>query len=108
MVKIYGSSDDLIEIEGDIVEEFNHMDGEETFLAFSDGTVLSVEYTNAGIWRINRVKEGVASYKKVEATSPDDEYSDCVTLGAGDQTGRGTVKFLWAVQGKMVVLRRMK
>ena len=98
MVTIYGSSDDLIEIEGDIVEEFDCTDGEERFLAFSDGTVLSVEYTNGGIWRINRVKNGGASYSKVEATDPDDEYSDKVTLGAPSLQN-----FYWVVCGKMAV-----
>lgn len=98
-VKVYGGSDDLVEVSGDIDAEFNE---EEASLAFSDGTVLHCEYTNAGLWRINRAVEGQASYSKWEATDPDSkEYSDVVTLGAGDNTGRGTVTLLWVVAGKM-------
>lgn len=98
MVTITGHSDDLIEIEGDIVEEFSHMpdsDNEETYLAFSDGTVLSVAYTNSGLWRINRVKTGQASYEKEEATGPDATYTDKVTLG-----GPSAQNIYWVVQGK--------
>jgi hypothetical protein len=98
-VKISGGSDDLISVEGDIDAEFNE---EEACLAFSDGTVLHVEYTNAGLWRINRQTPGAASYSKWEATDSDSkEYSDVVTLGAGDATGRGTVTLDWVVAGKM-------
>ena len=98
-VKVSGGSDDLIEVEGDITAEFNE---EEACLAFSDGTVLHVEYTNAGLWRINRAVEGSASYSKWEATDSDSkEYSDVVTLGAGDAVGRGAVALLWVVCGKI-------
>ena len=78
-VEIYGWSDDLIEVEGAIREEFDGMD-DEHFIAFSDGTVLAIEYTNAGIWRINRVEAGTATYSKVEGTDAEDNYSDRVTL----------------------------
>jgi len=40
MLKVYGASDDLIEIKGDIREEFSRYDSEGDYLAFSDGTVL--------------------------------------------------------------------
>ncbi len=52
-VIVYGASDDLIEVEGAIREEFTaNRDGEANLLAFSDGTLLEVTYTDAGIWRI--------------------------------------------------------
>lgn len=51
-IEIYGSSDDLIEIEGDFTEEFYSYD-KGNYLIFSDGTVLEIEYTVAGHWRIN-------------------------------------------------------
>lgn len=100
-VKVYGHSDDCIEVEGDIIAEFSE---DEACLAFSDGTVLHVEYTNAGLWRINRAVEGTASYSKFEATDPDSEqYSDMVTLGDGGAQGHGTVSFRWVVAGQMEV-----
>lgn len=91
-VTIYGASDDLIELDGAIREEFTCYDEDEpTYLAFSDGTVLSVLYDGQGMWRVNRVAEGSATYAKREATDPDDDYSDRVTL-AGD--------LAWCVYGK--------
>lgn len=90
-ITIYGASDDLIEIEGVIREEFNAYDEEENKLAFGDGTVLSVKYDDDGCWRINRVVEGTATYEKKEATDPDGDYTDRVTL-------TGDVK--WVLYGK--------
>jgi hypothetical protein len=89
-IVIYGASDDLIEIEGDISEELNppyNLDegGEKVWLACSDGTLLSVRYD--GRWRFARDTKGSAAYENDEAT--DDEgsredgkpaYSDVVTL----------------------------
>jgi len=82
MLKIYGASDDLIEIEGDITEEFNPKDGERSLLAFSDGTLLQIQYGAGGnaFWRITPLIYGSAKYRKVEATDEDENYSDVVTL----------------------------
>jgi hypothetical protein len=91
-LKIYGASDDLIEIEGDIREEFDHYDEDNPFyLAFSDGTVLSVNYNNDGFWRINRLAIGSAEYSKREGMDESDDYSDIATL-------KGDIK--WVVGGK--------
>jgi hypothetical protein len=78
-VEIYGASDDLIEVDGDLNEEFDG-GGDIQYLAFSDGTLLSVEYDSDVMWRINRLVEGVATYSKKEATDPDEDYTDRVTL----------------------------
>lgn len=87
-VTIYGASDGLIEVEGDISEEFNptsrFSDDDECdggLLVFSDGTVLNVAYTEEGVWRITPIAKGSARMEKVEAVSGDDDnYSDRVTL----------------------------
>lgn len=85
-VTIYGASDDLVEIEGDINEEFYATDEGEMCLLFGDGTVLDIEYDRHGIWRITG-KPGSATMTKEEATAdegdrPDGKpaYSDIVTL----------------------------
>ena len=98
MLKIYGASDDLVEIEGDISEEFNPSDaGDPSLLAFSDGTLLQIQYgaQSLGFWRIQPLVYGTAKYAKTEATDEDDNYSDIVTLDGdikwvvfGDQWGR--------------------
>ena len=80
-VNIYGASDDLVELEGDLTEEFKYYDDEKPlYLAFSDGTVLSAMYGEDGIWTLLRVKEGSAKHEHIEATYPYDDYTDRVTL----------------------------
>lgn len=83
---IYGASDDLIEVEGLISQEFSATleDDALNYLGFSDGTVLSVQYTG-GFWRVHRVAVGTASYTKTEATNEERDYSDRVVLD-GDIT----------------------
>ena len=95
MLTVYGSSDDLIEIDGDISEEFVYRgDG---FLAFSDGTLLAVEYSDTGMWRFGPLNHGTAVYSNDPATEDEGHrpnylpsYSDVVTL-QGD--------FMWVVYG---------
>jgi len=98
-IKIYGASDDLVEVEGDLREEFSCYDSGEPkmkYLGFSDGTLLSIIYGEDGMWRINRLRTGTASYSKEEATdSEGDNYSDHVTL-EGDN-------FTWVVFGEHMV-----
>jgi hypothetical protein len=54
VVTIYGASDDLIEVEGSIEEEFNVDSDRPHHLAFPEGSVLKVVYDEDGIWRITR------------------------------------------------------
>jgi hypothetical protein len=78
-VTIYGASDDLIEIDGDIREEFSHYphnDGERCFLFFSDGTVLSVQYDQDGVWRFATIKTGSAEMTKTDGVPDDGEEPD--------------------------------
>ncbi len=79
-VIVYGASDDLIEVEGAIEEEFNPDGDKPSYLSFNDGTVLSVVYDDEGMWRVNRAVAGSATFAKVEADDPDENYSDRVTL----------------------------
>lgn len=98
-ITVYGSSDDLIEVDGAIREEFNYYspdtDDHANYLAFSDGTILSVLYAKDGCWRINRVASGDAQYTKTEAEGADtDNYTDKVNL-VGDMK--------WVVFGSQLV-----
>jgi hypothetical protein len=87
-VKIYGSSDDLIEVEGDIREEFyaatlNDQEDEGGILAFSNGVVLRILYTNDGIWRIAPVSiVGDSKLVQIDQAPEDDEdnYTDVATV----------------------------
>lgn len=87
-VKVYGASDDLIEVEGPpaVSDEFSGGD-KQKFVGFSDGTVLSIVYADDGCWRLSRVAEGTADYAHTPAVGQDDdEYSDVVTLTGGPFT----------------------
>ena len=78
MITIHGASDDLIEIGGDIEEEFSAED--EGYLFFSDGTLFKISYQSGGFWRINLFKEGTAKFSKVEGRDSENDYSDKATL----------------------------
>lgn len=80
-VTLYGSSDDLIEVKGDVDKEFPLPSDDKALLAFSDGTVLRIEYTDSGVWRIKPVVRG-AAHLNIEQAPEDDEdnYSDRATL----------------------------
>lgn len=80
MVKVYGASDDLVEIENSKYKEdeigcFDH----DVRIRFLDGTVIRVGYSKDGlaIWWIEIEKQGTAEHK---LTICDDEdakiYSD--------------------------------
>lgn len=83
-ITIYGASDDIVVVEGDLLEEFSFysQDDEETrLIGISDGTLLRVRYDEDGIWRLTLVNQGTAEIDKQEAPARDrDNYSDRVTL----------------------------
>lgn len=95
-ITVYGASDDLIEVDGDIYEEFNPQGDEPSLLAFSDGTVLRVVFDQDGIWRITPVVSGTATL--THAFGQDDrEHSDKATLD-------GDVR--WVVFGSAMAAKR--
>lgn len=76
-VTLCGASDDLVEVEGDVHEEFNPADDDPSTVAFSDGTVLSIEYADDGCWRIHPLARGLNQVTITQAVSEDDDnYSD--------------------------------
>jgi hypothetical protein len=80
-IQVTGHSDDLIEIDGAISEEWA-ADADGNLLAFSDGTVLQIVYSKDGIWRITLVAQGSAQVQIVQcpAVNDDREYTDRATL----------------------------
>lgn len=78
-VRVYGASDDLIEVEGDIFEEWGHSNEHPALLAFSDGTLLELRYDEDGLWRITRLAEGTATFTNVPG-NPTDDVCDVATL----------------------------
>jgi len=64
--KIYGASDDLLEFEGDIEDEFYVNCDKPFYIGLSDGTLLKMEYDDNGIWRIHLVRKGSNRFEKKE------------------------------------------
>jgi len=93
-VIIYGSGDDLIEIDGAISEEFMSYDADGD-LRFDDDTVVHVAYDEEGIWRVRLVSRGPGvSDEHYRATSDEGRrdvaefegvsaYSDALVLTGG-------------------------
>jgi len=80
---MYGESDDLIELRGDIEEELGAFDVERKFV-MSEGTSGTIEYTTEGVWRINITKNGSAIVNIVHPTQEeideDTNYTDKATF----------------------------
>lgn len=83
-VIVYGASDDLIEVEGDLREEF-YASWKGNYLHFSDGTILEISYSDEGCWVISCESKGSAQYEHVPHDNEVTTYSDKVTL-TGDIT----------------------
>lgn len=104
MITIYGASDDLVEVSGDISEEFGY-DGDAgardqedrgDLLGFSDGTLLRILRDREGVWRITRLRPGTAAFT-LEQGNEDDTGTDRATLD-GDVA--------WVVHGTTFASRR--
>lgn len=85
-VTVYGASDDLIEVEGDVREEFGGGESGDV-IVFSDGTALRVAWED-GVWRIRPVRRGTAelSIERAPDEYDEDNYTDRATL-TGQITG---------------------
>ena len=86
---VTGASDDLVEINGELCEEFDACDLRDGKVAFSDGTLLGVEYDSDGIWRFKVIFKGSCFDHKVEGCVTDNS-NDVVHLKEG---------ITWAVFG---------
>lgn len=95
-VVIYGASDDCIEVEGDIREEWYSYGVEATAwvdaLVFSDGSVVQVEYDRHGVWRAGLRRMGSAlATRDIAPNDDEDNYSDRLTLSQDEP-------FAWVVR----------
>jgi len=97
VVTLAGASDDLIEVGGAIREEFSYRGApnEGDLVAFSDGTVLRIVFSEAGedgVWRITPVARGTATLDIVQAPEDDPaNFTDVASLSG--------VEVRWAVHG---------
>jgi len=79
-VKIYGSSDDLIIVEGDITVEFNAYSTQDECLFLSNGLAFSVEYN--GLWKFQLIRgDGrFINYTHIATDSNSKKYSDVIEI----------------------------
>ena len=83
--EVYGFSDDLIELDGDIAEECSG--GEKPILLiFSDGTILTIRYgkEHLAVWAITLIEQGDLFKNVVYCSDEDAErYSDTANFKDG-------------------------
>lgn len=105
ITKIYGASDDLIEIEGAVSDEITCYD-EKTNFSASDGTKGTISYDDDGQWRIEVKEQGDKFSGLVRSVGEDNKhifpdavgctsYSDVLVLKEGIEwvkIGRKTFK----------------
>lgn len=86
MVKVYGCSDDLVEIEGSTYEEDEiGCYDRDVLIYFTDGTVIRVHYgkPDLGVWKITVEERGSAPQILTECVDEDaDIYSDMFEISA--------------------------
>ena len=87
-VKIYGRSDDCIEVDGDIHDEYSAYDGWK-WLHFGDGTVVKIGYAMEDApkgkgWHIEVVAKGTAVATALPPEMEDDEHYTDVLQIEGD------------------------
>lgn len=75
MIEIYGSSDDLIEIEGDVCEEFTYDEYNDNLIIVSTGHILRIRYDDQGVWRITPVSGPIPSVTQAPEND-EDNHSD--------------------------------
>jgi len=99
-LRIYGASDDLIEIDGAIREEFGAYDSDAVLIGISDGTLLRVRYDEDGdgTWRIRRVRPGSGELT-ITASEDREEgsYTDEAILVSA-------APFVWVLKGSELAL----
>ena len=85
--KIYGTSDDLIEFEGDIYDEIGAYEAQDKGILLSDGTVLECSYPKTpdlGVWGFKLIRAG-SLFDRIEECNDEDAevYSDVVYFKEG-------------------------
>lgn len=85
--KIYGTSDDLIEFEGDIYDEIGAYEAQDKGILLSDGTVLECSYSKTpdlGVWGFKLIRAG-SLFDRIEECNDEDAevYSDVVYFKDG-------------------------
>jgi hypothetical protein len=96
--KVYGASDDLIEVDGDVTGEVGYSnDKEAALLVFDDGTQLAVQYGKPGgqgIWHLVCLRAG-ALFDRIDVCTDEDGdiYSDVAHFKDGLKSAIAATKW---------------
>lgn len=107
MIYIYGASDDLVEIDGDVREEFNPPMDDTYYIATSNGFVISIKYDEDGEWAV-RMKHVPMIWKSQFTVHPagselaqlkaNNDYSDVVVIDVHTDWVAGGIDFVKRVE----------
>lgn len=104
MTKIYGASDDLIEIDGDISDEFGCYNGRKKTIETSLGTKAKIHYGDEGCWKIELISKGSDFIELIETTGDGHKHTEKNALNC---TGYSDVLVLdypeWIKVGNKVI-----
>ncbi len=73
--KIYGASDDLIEIDGEVSEEYNKINAKNLSINASDGTQAKITYNDEGEWKIDLINMGNKYLDLILSVGDDDKHT---------------------------------
>jgi hypothetical protein len=79
---IQGRSDDIVEFDGEIVEEAYTGEDDKCFLCFSDGTTCLFEYNSLGVWKIFLMSKG-SLFDRIEVCDCEDDGTDVLYIRKG-------------------------
>jgi hypothetical protein len=97
---MYGGSDDLIELEGDISDELGAYDVVRKFF-LSDGTSGTIEYTKSGVWEIKILKYGCDNIK-VDIVHPTEKEIEDDTNYTDKATFSGKIEWIIFDEGTIL------
>lgn len=99
--RVYGQSDDLIEVDGDVTGEIGAYGSDDASepnaaVVLNDGTVSEWTYDQGGIWRCKVLAKGTCfdRLEPCDGSHIDDDYSDILHLKDGVTRG-------WAARGAL-------
>lgn len=81
MIKVYGASDDLVEVEGDIEEEFNVIHDGEIYLGFSTGHAFTIRYDDDE-WVFKKKSDGNCDWEVYHIGSDlaENDYTETLVI----------------------------
>lgn len=105
MLKIYGASDDLIELEGDLNEEIGAYDSgpaKERRILLSCGIVATIKYDGVWIVRMVANPNGVPTEFHSNMGMDSDRYTDTLVINADVHWAHISGRLLWREKPKPV------